>query len=340
MNKNVFLFLTVALLLSNKIHVMEIRKVRIGNTYNTVFNAPVNIEGDFNGDFNSLAIAGDSQTWKCKKKESKKLDVAGTSFVRVENTDGSITVVGENRSDFELIISKLGATDDELKKVETEISSKDNSLFINTKYLTSSVLASIKYKLLVPANKLLEFYLKSNSGNTLVKHVMGQVTAKTTSGEAKIRAIVGNSKVETTSGDIKISSVQGNTEVESKGGRVKANEITGDLQIKTSSGNIDASDAITGNITINTTIGSIILRKKTINAPITVKTTSGDVKLCANDFNANLDVKTVSGEFNSDFPIAITRLRPKGTEIETQVGLGGPSVKLSSVAGNIKLIKK
>ena len=337
MNKKALLFPCILLL--SKSDGME---VRIVNERIRVINKEICIEGDFNGDVSELEAAAaddfNAQSWQSKQKASKRLEVAELSTIIVENTVGKIDVVGEERTNLKLRISKLGETKDDLENINAEISHEGNSLHIKTMYLKPAVHALIKYKLAVPKDKSLEFNLTTSSGATSVKTIMGQVKAKTVSGHAKLCEVVGSSTIETKSGDIEISSIQGDSVVKSIGGKAKANEIIGNLEIQTISGDIEAA-AITGKVKIKTVGGSISLRKNAINSPVTIKTTSGNVKLYTDTFNGNLEAKTISGKFESDFSNMIPKQRPAGIEISIQVGLGGPSIKLSSVSGNIKLIK-
>jgi DUF4097 and DUF4098 domain-containing protein YvlB len=56
------------------------------------------------------------------------------------------------------------------------------------------------------------------------------------------------------------------------------------------------------------------------------------------DSNLDLEMKTVNGSLDSDFPLQVQgRINPKS--LRASIGKGGPTLKLSTVNGSIRLRK-
>lgn len=180
--------------------------------------------------------------------------------------------------------------------------------------------------------------ITTSSGNIKLEEVTGSARAKTVSGQQTISDITEYLTCSSSSGDIKANNIGKNFKSRSVSGSIKAKLIQGTGEIETSSGDIEA--AIAGSFNGKSVSGSITLKKDIINAPITMETSSGDITLSVATMNANLNAQTTSGEFESDFPVTITKQKSWQKIISAQIGNGGPQVELTSVSGDINLKKK
>lgn len=126
------------------------------------------------------------------------------------------------------------------------------------------------------------------------------------------------------------STVNGSLNIEGATSEVIAHTVNGGITARSSGGAVSAK----------TTNGSINVRSalfdhehseiSTVNGSVTVELTEA--------LNATLDMRTVNGSVSSDFPITISgdisRRHVRGT-----LGTGGPTVKLSTVNGSVRLRK-
>ncbi|HEX6537294.1 MAG TPA: DUF4097 family beta strand repeat-containing protein [Gemmatimonadaceae bacterium] len=131
---------------------------------------------------------------------------------------------------------------------------------------------------------------------------------------------------------IDAGTVTGAVRVASNGGDVQAHTVNGSVSVASSSGAVDAES-------VN---GSVKVSLDSLGAPgaIHLSTVNGSVvaELPA-ALGATLSMETVNGSLTSDFPVATSGSTDKH-ELHGTVGSGGREVKLSTVNGSVKLLRK
>jgi putative adhesin len=129
---------------------------------------------------------------------------------------------------------------------------------------------------------------------------------------------------------IETSTVNGGIDVDGATSTVNARTVNGSIEARSSGGAVQA----------HTTNGSITVRAASLDADHTeYTTTNGMITLeLGSSVNADIDMRTVNGRITSDFPLTVegsfTPRRLRGT-----LGKGGPSLRLSTVNGSIRLRK-
>ena len=126
-----------------------------------------------------------------------------------------------------------------------------------------------------------------------------------------------------------ISSVSGDVEIDGAKGTVHAKAVSGDVKIINAQGTIRA-DSVSGDVHVERASGSV-------NA----KSVSGDVSVSMpSNLGADVDLKTLSGDLKTDFGITIEkREHGPGKTAHGRLGEGSRRVKMSSVSGDVNLLK-
>jgi hypothetical protein len=126
------------------------------------------------------------------------------------------------------------------------------------------------------------------------------------------------------------STVNGAVDIDGATSSVVARTVNGGVSARSTGGPVSA-ETVNGSINVRTaSLGGDRTDYKTVNGSITVDIAEGS--------NVDLDMSTVNGNVSSDFPITIegniSRKHIRGT-----LGKGGPTVRLSTVNGSIRLRK-
>jgi DUF4097 and DUF4098 domain-containing protein YvlB len=130
-----------------------------------------------------------------------------------------------------------------------------------------------------------------------------------------------NMKVESHNGGISVSDVRGRIELESHNGGIKLTRVAGDIVGSTHNGGIQVE--LNGNAWDGRQ-----LELSTYNGAVTLSVPSS--------FSASIETRTDRGRLDSDFPVAV-RGRVDESNLNFNIGAGGPPIKLSTHNGGIRL---
>lgn len=114
----------------------------------------------------------------------------------------------------------------------------------------------------------------------------------------------------------------------------------GAIEARTVNGGINLRD-VRGSVVGHTTNGGIDVHfagERWAGSPLELSTTNGGIKLAVPAaFDARLIASTVHGGINSDFPLTVQgRI---GRRVEADLGSGGPTVRLTTTNGGIRLAR-
>lgn len=128
------------------------------------------------------------------------------------------------------------------------------------------------------------------------------------------------------------STVNGALHVAGATASVKASTVNGGIEASSTSGPVSAK-TVNGNIRVRTgTIGDGSTEYSTVNGNITLE--------LPESLNANVELSTVNGSVTSDdFAISV-RGRIDHRSLAGKIGQGGPTLKVSTVNGSIRLQKR
>ena len=114
-----------------------------------------------------------------------------------------------------------------------------------------------------------------------------------------------------------------------RSGDISAEIVNGDVELEGVSGNVNGR-AVNGSIEV------ALVGDRLAGEGVTLVTVNGPVKVrMPEGFSARLELETVSGGMDVDFPITISG--QLGRSISTTLGGGGPSVRVETTGGAIRV---
>jgi hypothetical protein len=214
---------------------------------------------------------------------------------------------------------------------------------------------SISYEIETPAQTQLK--ASSGSGDLTVGAIHGPVKASSGSGDLRISDVDDELSASTGSGDIHADSIRGEINVSTGSGDIQAMNIAGPFYLNTGSGSITLTESggVRGSGGKAST-GSGSIRISGVSGPLRAGTGSGDITAqgrasgdwsldtgsgtlvvrLPTDASFDLDAHTDSGRIITHRSVTIQGTFGKGTMRGT-VGHGGPVVKLRTGSGDIQI---
>ena len=182
----------------------------------------------------------------------------------ISNVNGSINVTGRIGNSVEIVAIKKADSQEELDKIEIEISNSEDEIVVETElgksdswYSRGNSSGEVKYEVIVPAGTMLD-------------------------------------SVETVNGGVNISGVSGNVVAESVNGGVDVTDLAGDAKLSTVNGSIDAE--------FSRLEGQQSVKAETVNGRITIKLPAdADVKVSADTLNGGINGRDFELETDKGF---------------------------------------
>jgi DUF4097 and DUF4098 domain-containing protein YvlB len=130
----------------------------------------------------------------------------------------------------------------------------------------------------------------------------------------------------TRNGGIALEGVSGRTRFETSNGGVSMVDVSGDVQGRTANGGVRIS------------LDGTRWQGEGLN----VETTNGGVHLeLPANYNAELHTETNNGGLDIDFPITVSgRLSTQQRRIDTTIGSGGPPLRVRTVNGGVRIVRR
>ncbi|HLJ46509.1 MAG TPA: DUF4097 family beta strand repeat-containing protein [Bryobacteraceae bacterium] len=184
-----------------------------------------------------------------------------------------------------------------------------------------------------------------------------------TNGSIRLEMTEGNARLHTTNGGIRVLEVKGEVTARTTNGRIQANRIEGNVAAHSTNGSIDC-DSTNGSLDAGTTNGSIEARvaDPSTNWPMKLETTNGHIDLTLRGSrlpdvrattrnsaitlhlpeSANAKVRAETSHHSSvtsDFEVLTHGGSRTRSELEGNIGSGGPLIELETRNGSIKILK-
>jgi len=209
---------------------------------------------------------------------------------------------------------------------------------------------TVNYDLRVPPNA--RVIVVSDSGAIDVRDVSGHVEVRTQSSAISLMSL-GAADVETGSGAVRLDVATGAVRITTSSSAITARGLSGGLHARTGSGRVIASFTGAGPVNIGTSSSAIELNG--VSGALTTTTESGRTTITGVP-SAPWDVTAGSGSIDVDFESAVNATLRASTgsgsvdtpermvkgsiekrRVEGAIGDGGPTVRLASRSGSIRV---
>jgi hypothetical protein len=167
-----------------------------------------------------------------------------------------------------------------------------------------------------------------------------QVFINNEAGNLSVRAVPGRGNGEARF-ELKLPQEIGHLDVSTVNGSIKVTDLEGDLAVKSVNGSIDLTD-VTGLSKATSVNGNIkAVLKEWKDQRLEIGNVSGNIALqTGGDIDADLQAVTVSGSITLDdsFGVPVEK-QMVGQRARGKIGNGGPTFRLNTVSGSIKVSK-
>lgn len=204
---------------------------------------------------------------------------------------------------------------------EVRIVSDGSGLSLNTEPRGG---VEVEYEIKLPAN-VGRIQIESASADIALSGLTGGVQITNGNGQVTLTDMNGKIKVNTGNGDIAFADVQGELEANTGSGTIEMNDVNGKINANAANGDISVTFGGQG------------------REPLSINTASGDITLTFDsDVNADLAVTTLTGDIQLDdsFGIAVQKKQPVGKEARGPIGGGGQTIKINTMAGDVRIQKQ
>jgi DUF4097 and DUF4098 domain-containing protein YvlB len=134
---------------------------------------------------------------------------------------------------------------------------------------------------------------------------------------------------------------QANLEANTANGGISAEDIRGEMNFEATNGGIHLSD-VGGNVRARTTNGGVVANLSGTTwqgQGLDLQTTNGGATVYVpHGYNAQLETGTTNGGMRVDFPITVRGSLTR--HISTQLGSGGPTVRVITTNGGVHIAER
>jgi DUF4097 and DUF4098 domain-containing protein YvlB len=209
----------------------------------------------------------------------------------ISNVNGSVTVTGGRGDNVEIIATKKADDQEDMDKIDIEISQSANEIVIETEFGKSDGWFShndssgqVKYEIIVPAGTMLDS-VDTVNGDVIISGVSGKVVAETVNGSIDVTDLVGDANLSTVNGsiDAEFTKLEGQQSVkaETVNGRVSITlPASADAEVSADTLNGDINGRDFGLTTDKGFVGSDLNGKiGNGSARLNIDTVNGSVKI-------------------------------------------------------------
>ena len=291
-----------------------------------------------------FADFGDSQRYKEDFHLNFPLASGGT--LSIDNSNGSVEIIGWEQNTVDVNGTKFASTKSLLDEVKVDASaSSGNSVRIRTVRpmdIHGHGNAGAQYRIRVPRKALLDSIVTTN-GSIRIEDIDGTARLRSTNGSIRVQKLHGDVEANTTNGGLEMRGVDGNANLRTTNGSIQAEVAHGSFEARTSNGSVNATltdAAANWPVKAHSTNGHIELRITGAKLPdVRAETSNSSVTLyLPQNASARVRAHTSHSRVTSDFEVVTSGSLSK-TDLEGNIGSGGPVLELSSTNGSIKILK-
>jgi hypothetical protein len=276
------------------------------------------------GTFLRNLLAGLPWSERAEEQETLRLDAPPGRLVRVQNANGRIRVLGEDRDDVEVLATKIG---------RAESDEAAGALLREIRVLCGLVGGALEVEVDVPrrwnrrGHAHLELHVprgtsvevSTSNGKICVENLCGAVRARSSNGSVDVTSVVGNIDVSASNAKVCCSHTQGHLVARSSNGKIQLEEHRGSIDASTSNGLIVAELEELGRegVQLATSNGRILLE-----LPAAV--------------DADVDIRVDNGAIRNDRELCKATSERAG-RLRGRLGSGGIPIRVRTSNGSVSL---
>ncbi|MDZ7639657.1 MAG: DUF4097 family beta strand repeat-containing protein [Bryobacterales bacterium] len=291
----------------------------------------------------SCDIDGFDTMSKVTEDFSHSYPLSDGATIEVFTKNGSVEILGWEKDTVEIRGTKYARSREELDRVKVDIAASPASLVIRSVFPDSRASGKgVRYVIRAPF-KARVTTVDSSNGHIRVEEMAKVAKLDTSNGSITVRRSEGPLVADTSNGSIQISDTKGDLRLDSSNGRIEAEDVVGTVSADTSNGSIRVSLAEPApgeTLRFDTSNGSIEVTMKRYAAnPMILDSSNGSITLrIPENINAMIAAETSNGGIQTDFPITVSGKITKNS-LNTQLGSGGPAIKLDTTNSSVRLLR-
>lgn len=261
----------------------------------------------------------------------------------VDNFNGSIEIISWEKDEVELNGTKYAGTADLLSQIRIEATNQNGLLQIRTiRPEMRRGNAGAKYILRVPRKIILNGIVSSN-GSIRVENTEGEARLQSSNGSIRVRDLNGKLEAKTSNASVEGINVNGDFFARSSNGHIRVENLKGAFEAETSNASITARiDHLPPGrpIKARSSNGSIDLTLPDYkDQSIDAETGNSGITLhLPSNINADLRAATSNANVSTDFEVTMSGTFNKH-RLEGRIGSGGPTIRVNSSNGGIRILK-
>jgi len=280
-------------------------------------------EHGFGGFLRSL-LAGIPWSERATGEERIQLSAPASSLVRLHNTNGRTSVIGEERSDIEVCVSKTA---------RAESAEAARQLLGEIRLVHGMAGEALEIDVEVPR----KWNRRGHANLELRVPRATNIDVSVSNGKIAIASLCGRVRARSSNGSVTIDDVVGDIEVATTNAKVCCAMTRGRLLARSSNGKIEL-DEHRGSVDASTSNGLIRVSMEEIGKPgVQLATSNGRILLeVPEDVDADVDIRVDNGVIRNDRTLCKATRATNG-QVRGQLGAGGPLIKLRTSNGSISL---
>jgi len=256
---------------------------------------------------------------------NRTYELAPGARVEVSSIRGPVEIVNTDSATAQVQIIRTARTRDDLEYHKIEVEQTANMLVvkgIQEPEQRRRENIQVNHHVILKLPRRIDLAVTSVSGSLKIGDVDGQTVVRSISGSANIGNV---------GGKLHVSGISGNVEIGNVGADARVTSVSGNLRLGQLNGSLDVSSISGG---LNATLTSLSTRG------IHIRSVSGSVEIgFKSDVNADFTAEHVSGQVYLDMPNVTRDSEARPPNVRARIGAGGTPITMSSVSGNIRLLR-
>ena len=270
-------------------------------------------------------LAGTMAVFQEREEINRTFQLTPGARVEVSSIRGSVEITNTDSSTAEVQIIRTAKNRADLDYHKIEVVQTANGLVVRGIQEPEDRRrrnVQVNHHVILKLPRRIELAVTSVSGSLRSGDVEGLANVSSISGSVNLGNVGGNLQANSISGHLEAGNIGGEAHVNSVSGDVRLGQVNGVLDVTSVSGSLRAA------------LANLSPRG------IQIKSVSGSIELAfKGEINADFNAEGVSGQVYLEVPNVNRDGDVKSSNVRARIGAGGTPITISSVSGNIRLVR-